>query len=71
MKYATVKQCLEAEWRIVDPPDQVDGDTPEDTSIFTVDGKEVLGCSECMRCYREVFDHIVAIHNSSLQKTKN
>ena len=66
-RYASVDRALKTEWRVVEPPEQVDGATLEDTSIYTVDGKEVLGCSEWMRCYREVFDHIVALHNTSLQ----
>ena len=38
----------------------------EDMSILTEDREEVIGCSEWMRADREVFDHIVALHNSNL-----
>lgn len=41
--------------------------TCEDMSILTEDGEEeVIGCSEWMRADREVFDHIVALHNANL-----
>lgn len=38
----------------------------EDDSIFTTDGNEVLGCSEWLRCDKEVLEHIVELHNSGL-----
>jgi len=41
----------------------------EDMSILTEDdNREVVGCSEWMRAKREVFDHIVSLHNESLSK---
>jgi len=41
----------------------------EDISIITTDGEEVVGCSEWMRADREVFEHIVKLHNDSLLRT--
>jgi len=35
----------------------------EDLSILTVDGEEVVGCSEWMRANPEIFEHIVNLHN--------
>ena len=55
---------LVAKWKVVD--DDMPGRMVEDTSIFTIDDQEVLGCSEWIRCEREIFDHIVLLHNQSL-----
>jgi len=38
----------------------------EDDSIFTVDGVEVLGVSEWIRCEIDTLEHIVELHNQSL-----
>ena len=56
--------ALSKRWKVVEP-----GETEghiEDMSIFTEDDEEVVGCSEWMRAEREVFDHIVTVHNASL-----
>ena len=38
----------------------------EDDAIFTTDGEEVLGCSEWMRCDEETMEHIIDLHNATL-----
>lgn len=40
----------------------------EDNSIFTVDGEEVVGCSEWLRADDETLEYIVTLHNNSLIK---
>jgi len=67
---ASVDHALKMEWRVVEPPEKIGEYPPEDMSIYTIDNKEVLGCSEWMRCEREVFDHIVSLHNASLLSWK-
>jgi len=62
----TVEEKLSLKWKVVDCDELVDGDRVEDISIFTIDNREVIGCSEWMRGEREIFDHIVAIHNESV-----
>lgn len=44
--------------------------TCEDMSILTESGEEVIGCSEWMRANREVFDHIVSLHNANLPNNR-
>lgn len=39
----------------------------EDDSIFTLDGEEVIGCSEWVRGEIETFEHIVMLHNEYLK----
>jgi hypothetical protein len=71
MEAASIQHALNTEWEVVEAGQQRGKhwyQTTEDMSIFTVDGLEVVGCSEWMRAEREVFDHIVALHNKSLKK---
>ncbi len=70
MKSASVKQALSAKWKVVDDSEDLSRLFAEylSISIFTEDDLEVVGCSEWMRAEREVFEHIVALHNKSLKK---
>jgi len=52
-------KVLKQKWKVLEG-----GDVIEDMSIVTLDGEEVVGCSEWMRAEREVFDHIVKLHNN-------
>lgn len=62
--------AIRKKWRIYEPGNAEDLKTwgrrfkCEDISILTIDGEEVIGCSEWMRADREVFLHVVAIHNA-------
>ena len=40
----------------------------EDNSIFTVDGEEVVACSEWLTADDETLEYIVKLHNNSLIK---
>lgn len=68
---ATVKHALNTRWKVYDPSSSgYNGPFAEDVCILTEDDKEVVGCSEWMRCEREVFDYIVALHNEQLKGRK-
>ena len=68
---ATTKHALTTRWKVVDGGHNMHGFPCEDMSIVTEDDKEVIGCSEWMRAEREVFEHIVKIHNESLPNRTN
>lgn len=63
----TAEELLAVRWVAVDRHHLVEGRTPEGESISTEDGWEVVGCSEWMRVEPGVFEHIVALHNRSLE----
>ena len=74
-EFAEVKS---KKWIVLESTDDIPGkekyhpyDKPEDLSIFTVDGDEVIGCSEWMRAERETFDYIINLHNKYLEETNN
>lgn len=62
----TTAEALSAKWKVVDAGHNLRGLICEDISIATEDDKEVVGCSEWMRADREVFEHIVKLHNANL-----
>ena len=66
----TIKEKLTSRWRVVEAGYNLHGFPCEDMSIVTEDDKEVVGCSEWIRADREVFEHIVTLHNASLQNKK-
>ena len=72
-EYATEAEARYSPWVVVDDVDLfvknllANGHRIEGMSIFTTDGKEVVGCSEWMRAHRETFDHIVGLHNEWLK----
>lgn len=59
----TAAEQLSLKWKVVDADGVIDGRGVEDISIFTIDDREVIGCSEWMRADIEVFNHIVNLHN--------
>ena len=59
----TVAEELSLKWKVVDANGVINGISVEDISIFTVDDREVIGCSEWMRGDEEIFNHIVKLHN--------
>ncbi len=59
----TAAEQLSLKWKVVDADGVIDGRGVEDISIFTIDDREVVGCSEWMRGDIEVFNHIVKLHN--------
>ena len=67
-QFATVQEALSKRWKVV-----LHGEENfaiyrnEDDSIFTEDDKEVVGCSEWMRAEGEVLQHIVSLHNASVE----
>lgn len=67
-KQMHVRHIKTRRWKVVEPPFVFDGCPVEDLSIITEDEKsEVVGCSEWMRSSKEIFDHIVSLHNSSIK----
>ena len=63
---------LEKPWKFVPGGEVIGGteygpDRTEDDSIFTIDGEEVIGCSEWMRADKETFEHIIRLHNKSIE----
>jgi hypothetical protein len=72
-RLATVDEALNSAWQVIDSGAEVNGFRPEDISIFTVSGKEVIGCSEWLRAEQSVLEHIVKLHNQGLdaRRTRN
>jgi hypothetical protein len=62
---ATIEEKLVARWKVAEAGHDMHGFPCEDMSIVTEDDREVIGCSEWMRADREVFEHIVTLHNAS------
>lgn len=63
------QDALKKPWKVYDPNEAGRRTVIyncEDMSIITADGEEVVGCSERMRADREVFDHVVELHNQWL-----
>jgi hypothetical protein len=70
-RLATVDEALNSAWKVIDSGAEIDGFRPEDISIFTVSGKEVIGCSEWLRAEKSVLEHIVELHNQGLESHRN
>jgi hypothetical protein len=65
--YCDIQLALSSRWKVVDAGHKLsEYSTCEDLSIITECNQEVVGCSEWMRADREIFDHIVCLHNLSL-----
>lgn len=56
---------IDERWKVVESGD---AEYQEDTAIFTLNGQEVVGCSEWMRVDDGVFEHICALHNEWLER---
>ena len=57
---------LTQRWKFVGEREKMNGYCVEDSSIFTFNDVEVLGCSESIRCDVETLEHIIDIHNKWL-----
>ena len=69
LKYVSWQEALKKPWKVYEPNEagrRTEIYNCEDMSIITADGEEVVGCSEWMRADREVFDHVVELHNQWL-----
>jgi len=62
-----MKNLINKEWKVVDPTAGAEYKV-EDISIFTVDGEEVIGCSEWMRATKETFEYVVKLHNEHMRQ---
>lgn len=69
LKSISWQDALKKPWKVYDPEETFEY-SAEDMSIITADGEEVVGCSEWMRADREVFDHVVELHNRWLATQK-
>lgn len=71
LRQITAEDAIAKRWAVYDKSNPSDveahGDFyQEDICIITLDGEEVVGCSEWMRAERAVFEYIVKIHNDML-----
>ena len=64
--YADFATALSSVWRVVRGGEEVGGYAVEDDAIFTMDDEEVLCASEWLRVSDGVLDHIVAVHNATV-----